>query len=343
MDSIDFVIPLCKNNMIIRCTIESIVYNYHPKNIYIITNSKDIPYLENYSKEWHLSNKNIDTNQPTTQNLNPNLPLNPKTNIVLIDEECFFMKNYNLTRDDIERFYTFIDDNSREFGWWYQQILKLGAHKQIKNLSDPYIVWDSDLIVVQKWDLFDANDNMYKFAILQETSKNEFNKNEYAKSIKELIGFESLDPIGKGTFVPHHFIMHHNVLDNLLNFIEETHYKKFYDKKSWINIIITLSKKYYRFSEYKCLATFMHEYFPELLLFHPYNKYGKNGIRYRDSTDIIKNIQQYCYDCCENQSDSKPNNQPKKELTYEKFKMFLKKTFDFEPSYIQIEHVEVVN
>ena len=37
MDNIDFVVPLCKNNMIIRTTIESIVYNYHPRNIYIIT------------------------------------------------------------------------------------------------------------------------------------------------------------------------------------------------------------------------------------------------------------------------------------------------------------------
>ena len=38
MGTMDFVVPLCKNNMIIRTTIESIVYNYHPINIYIITN-----------------------------------------------------------------------------------------------------------------------------------------------------------------------------------------------------------------------------------------------------------------------------------------------------------------
>ena len=37
---IDFVVPLCNNNIIIRLTIESIIINYNPKNIYIVTNKK---------------------------------------------------------------------------------------------------------------------------------------------------------------------------------------------------------------------------------------------------------------------------------------------------------------
>lgn len=298
---IDFVVPLCKNNMIIRTTIESIVYNYHPRNIYIITNSADCIYLENDSKEWNIGN----------------------TIITNVNEEDFFFKNYSITKDDIEKFYTFIDDDSREFGWWYQQILKLGAFKQIENLSDPYIVWDSDLIVLQKWNLFDSNDGMYKFAILQECSKNEFNKNEYAKSIKELLGLNSIEPIIKGTFVPHHFVMHHKVLQHFFSFIEEKHHQQ-----SWIKIIMSLSKTHYRFSEYKSLATFMQKYFPELLLFYPFELYGKNGIRYRDSIDIIKKIKDFCVSERDNR------------LTYNKFKEFTKNNYDFEPSYIQIEHVD---
>jgi hypothetical protein len=46
MDKIDFVIPLRKKNMIIRTTIECIIDNYHPRNIYVITNPSDIKYLE---------------------------------------------------------------------------------------------------------------------------------------------------------------------------------------------------------------------------------------------------------------------------------------------------------
>ena len=124
MNEIDFVIPLCKKNMIIRTTIECIIFNYHPKNIYVITNPKDIKYLENECKKWDRL----------------------KTKIFFIDEDSFFIKNYNLSRKEIESYYTHIDDKSREFGWWYQQILKLGAFKQIDNLSDPFVVWDSDLI-----------------------------------------------------------------------------------------------------------------------------------------------------------------------------------------------------
>ena len=302
LGDIDFVVPLCKNNMIFRTTIESIVYNYHPRNIYIITNSKDASYLESIMKNWDIGN----------------------TVITTINEDVFFMKNYGLTKQDIEKYYTFIDDDSREFGWWYQQILKLGAYKQIENISDPYVVWDSDVIVLQKWDLFDSNEGLYKFAILQECSKNEFNKNEYSKSIKHLIGLDSIEPPINGTFVPHHFIMHHNVLDRLVGFIEERHDC---DCESWIKIIVSLSKSYYRFSEYKCLATFMRQHFPELLLFYPFELYGKNGIRYRDSIDIVEKMKGFC--------DGNTN------LTYNKFKEFVQINYDFEPSYIQIEHVDV--
>ena len=306
--NIDFVVPLCKNNMIFRTTIESIVYNYHPINIYIITNSKDSIYLESITKNWNIEN----------------------TIITTINEEEFFIKNYGLSKDEIEQYYTFIDSDSREFGWWYQQILKLGAHKQIENLSDPYVVWDSDLIVLQKWDLFDSNDGLHKFAILQECSKNEFNKSEYSKSIKCLIGLDSIEPPIEGTFVPHHFIMHHNVLESLISFIEERHISNTKTNiDSWIKIVISLSKQYYRFSEYKCLATFMQNNFPELLSFYPFELYGKNGLRYRDSIDIIKKIKDFCVSERDNS------------LTYNKFKEFVQINYDFEPSYIQIEHVDI--
>lgn len=301
MGNIDFVVPLCKNNMIFRTTIESIVYNYHPRNIYIITNSRDCDCLESISKKWAIAN----------------------TIITTINEDVFFVKNYGLTKHDIEQYYTFIDTESREFGWWYQQILKLGAYKQIENLSDPYVVWDSDLIVLQKWDLFDSNDGLYKFAILQECSKNEFNKNEYSKSIQCLIGLDSIEPPIEGTFVPHHFIIHHRVLERLICFIEERHN---FDCESWIKIIISLSKTYYRFSEYKCLATFMRQHFPELLLFYSFELYGKNGIRYRDSSNIIEKLRDFC----------KINS----DMSYGKFKEFVHHNYEFQPSYIQIEHVD---
>jgi FMN phosphatase YigB (HAD superfamily) len=190
---LDFVIPVCRNNIIIRVTIESIIKNYNPKNIYVITNKTDLEILEIECLQWNVFN----------------------TKLIFIDEEMYFITNYGLTKTDIYQWYTWKDEQSREYGWWYQQLIKLGAYKQIPKLSDPYVVWDSDLIVIQKWDLYDKNSNTYKFAILQECAKNEFNKNEYANSINELIGLHAIEPPIGGTFVPHHFIMYHKVLEHL--------------------------------------------------------------------------------------------------------------------------------
>ena len=304
MDEIDFVIPLCKKNMIIRTTIECIIFNYHPKNIYVITNPKDIKCLENECKKWNIL----------------------ETKIFFIDEDSFFIKNYNLSRKEIESYYTYIDNKSREFGWWYQQILKLGAFKQIDNLSDPFVVWDSDLISLKKWEIFDKEEKNYKFAILQERAKNEFNKNEYAKSIKNITGLDAIEPNIEGTFVPHHFVFHHKILDSFLHYIE-SYNSILPPTDSWIKLIVSLSKTHYRFSEYKCLATYMNKYFHDELLFYPYNIFGKHGIRYRDSVEIIEKIKNYCNI---NETDN---------LCYKDFKKFVSENYDFNPSYIQIEHI----
>lgn len=303
---LDFVIPVCNNNMIIRVTLESIIVNYKPVNIYIVTNEKDMVILEKECLQWNVYN----------------------TKINFIDEEKYFIYHYGLTKSDICQWYTWKDELSREYGWWYQQLIKIGAYKQIKNLSNPYVVWDSDLIVLQKWHLYDKDKNTYKFAILQECAKNEFNKNEYSKSINELIGFPSIEPPIEGTFVPHHFIMHHKILDSLVNHVE----KRSEEKNTWIKQIMLLSNSYYRFSEYKCIATFMNVYYPELLSFYPFHEYGKNGIRYRESNEmidiLIKFLKKQAY-----------NDIKKIELTYDTFQKFIQETFHDIPSYIQLEHV----
>jgi hypothetical protein len=295
-NKIDFVIPVCNYNIILRVTIESIIINYKPHNIYIVINKNDANILEKECLIWNLST----------------------TKIIFIDEDEYFINNYSLTKKDINQWYTWKDDLSREYGWWYQQLIKIGAYKQIENLSDPYVVWDSDLIVLQKWNLYDEENDIYKFAILQECAKNEFNKNEYFKSIQEIIGIPPIEPSIEGTFVPHHFIMHHKVLNNLIKYIEHK------NQYNWIKTIMLLSNTYYRFSEYKCIATFMSVYYPELLSFYPFHEYGKKGLRYRESSTIIKEIKDFC----------KEN-----KLTYEIFKSFIRNTFDEEYTYIQLEHV----
>lgn len=290
----DFVIPLHKRNFIIRTVVEGIIHFYNPKNIYIILQKKYIYDMENDIKIWNTEDSNI----------------------FLIEEETFFILNYNLNINDIKKWYFNIDKKSREFGWWYQQIIKLGAVYQIKNLSDPFIVWDSDLIPIIKWSL----DYPYRFAILQEKAKNNFNNLEYAKSIYDLLNIDVVEP-EKGTYVPHHFIIHHNVVKNMLKYIMISKIES-----SWIELILKLSHKYYKFSEYKCLATFMNAFYPELLLYHDFDIYGKTGIRYRKNEKIIETIKEYCII-----DDSG--------LKYFELINFINLYYKEKPSYLQIEHI----
>ena len=122
--TIDFVIPLHKHNILFPCVIESIVEYYKPRNIYIITSMIEINKLKNQILLWDIK----------------------KTMIQFIAEEFFFKYNYHKSIQKIKKWYTYIDEKSREFGWWYQQILKLGVVYRIKDLSCPYIIWDADLI-----------------------------------------------------------------------------------------------------------------------------------------------------------------------------------------------------
>ena len=298
MENIDFVIPIKCNNLIIRTVIECISKFYKPRNIYLVTSEEFIDEIKENSKCW----------------------LNV-SNIVFLDESIFFVKNYNLTIQNIQQFYTRIDDKSREFGWWYQQILKLGAVKQIENISDPYVVWDSDLIALHKWDIYPNNTcKSYKFAILQEYAKNEWNKDEYCKSTYELIKKNAIEP-EEGTFVTHHFVFHHCVL---VDFLEKITLGN--ENICWVEIIIRLSKKYYRFSEYKCISTFMSYYYPYLFHYHPFNAFGKNGIRYRETNDIMKIIR-------ENLTI------PKEGISYENFVIFMNNFYSNDIPYTQIEHL----
>ena len=286
---LDFVIPVKKNNVILRTVVEGIVSFYSPRTIYIVTDPLSTLEIVEHSLYWKKE----------------------KTNIQTIDENIF-------RKGDLERRYTWIDEKSREFGWWFQQIIKLDAVNRIPNLSDPFVVWDADLIPLIKWDLYDEESREYRFAILQEKAKNVFNQEQYRDSILSILGLESVEPLEKGTFVPHHFIFHHIVIRELIERI---------DAVNWQEKIMALSARYYRFSEYKCVATFMQMYFPELLKYHPYAKYGEKGIRFRESLDIQGEIRTKC--------DMKEWG-----LGYDVFREFVKREFGKrEISYLQIEHV----
>lgn len=299
----DFVIPLHRYHNMVRTTVEAIQTFYSPRNIYIITPEIYVSNIEYLSIYW-------------------------LGNVIVIPEETFFIRKYGLHKNDVETMFNNKPDHrSREFGWWYQQLIKLAAYTQIKGLSDPYVVWDSDLIPLVKWSIYPhIGESQYKIAILQEKARSQWNIEQYKDSMMYLTGLKAVEP-EEGTFVPHHFVLHHCVLEQLHDHIEN--YGKRYNNTigmNWINCIMQLSHMFFRFSEYKTIATFMTKYFPEMLKYHKFKKYGRFGHRIRDPAPFLKEIEENC----------KINFYG---LSYEEFCKFVKERDGYNISYLQIEHI----
>lgn len=350
----DFVIPLHRNNYLFRSTVEAIVTFYKPRVVYIVTPYQHINSLAEKMFSWKLQN----------------------TRVVLLDDETFFQPHFEMTKADIEQWYSYQNENSREFGWWYQQIIKLGSVFQIPNLSDPFIIWDSDLIPIDRWPIYpDENPStqQFTFAILQEREKTKLNQTEYFHSLFELLELKEVTPYEHllfeesmksgssvsnheniGTFVPHHFVFYHQIIHDYIHRVETIHcnrHKKWYEQtntppKTWIEIIMRLSEEYLRFSEYKSVATFMSYYYPHLLKFHPFELYGKNGVRIRDSTiakNFIQKIQEYIRSRSTSSSSDDVASNPSHEVSYEQLCEYLNYHQNYyqtdAPSYIQMEHL----
>jgi len=300
INEIDFIIPLHRYHYLLRTVLEAIEKFYLPRRIYIITPQKYLQIINTLSKNWLVKK------------------------VIVLEEENFFEKNYNLNYNSIYGMFNQIkDEKSREFGWWYQQLIKIVAFKQIINLSDPYIVWDSDLIPLKRWNIYpNEKSNYYKFAILQENPRSIWNNTQYDESLYDLIGLHIEKP-KIGTFVSHHFIMHHHILNDLINHIENK------NKECWIISIIKLSHKYFRFSEYNMIASFMKKYYPELLHYYSYNDYGKFGERIRDPKYFLIEMENFII--------NKENGESS--ISYQDFLKFVLEKYNKFPSYLQIEHI----
>ena len=127
-----FVIPLHHLNWSTRSILEGITNKYNPTQIFLITSNDEIEKIKLFLSNWNVKN------------------------IKLIDENNFFVDKYGLSKENI---FNKINNNKPNYspGWLYQQIIKLGSPDVIKELSDTFVVWDSDLLPVNSWPLVDLS------------------------------------------------------------------------------------------------------------------------------------------------------------------------------------------
>ena len=318
--TIDFVVTLKKVGLFTRAVLEGIYLFYCPRRIFIVT----------HPSEFHLvQDMEIDEIHKILHYIN---------------EETYFCRHFNLTRKDLEREFekTPKEAPHREFGWWFQQMIKLGASTQIEEISDYFVVWDGDLIPLKKWDLVvksstfcSHNQNQqldYYVAILQKESRSDFNRFEYRRCITHLLGTmnmvaESPCVDGEGTFIMHHMVFHKKRIQEMLHFIMKEQTK---EDVSWVLYFISLSHTFYRFSEYMLYSSYMMSFHKEEFHYYPYSLFGKTGIRFRDTRDIIHELDLFCEKV-----------RKRGVYSYSDIKEYFScpDRFPIAPSYVQFEHV----
>ncbi len=270
-NTFDMVIPLYKARWNTRAVLEGVTTHYSPRTIHIITPEIEAKHLRVQLQTWAIS--------PT----------------YVHEEENFFKAATTLSKDTIcaelnlgESLYT--------PGWFYQQLLKLGAADGIANLSEWYVVWDSDLLPGKTWPLTQkaGSDAQHTFALLQH---NQYGNPKivsiWDQWIRTVLGVPSLtDPVG--TFIPHHMWFKRSHLDSFKRQLQ-VYYQS---DASWLLLMMRSANDFGTFSEYWSYVSWVASQSPNDVAFHPYDQYGMTTERFfDDGTGLFsKALRQYYSD-----------------------------------------------
>ena len=249
----DIVIPLFKTRWNTRAVLEGLTHHYAPRTIHIVAPAEEAAALRRVSEGW-------------------NVPLQ------VHPEEVFFQP-VGLTKDAI---CAELDLGKSLYtpGWFYQQLLKLGAFEAISDLSEWYLVWDSDLLPVATWPIFTEDGGALKrtFALLQHNEwGNPSIVSNWETWINQVLGVPGAkDPVG--TFIPHHMWFRRSHLQSFAKRINQ-----FFDSEDdWLRLMMRSANQFKTFGEYWCYSSWVASQAPDDLSFHPYDLYGATTERFFD-------------------------------------------------------------
>ncbi|MEM7794260.1 MAG: DUF6492 family protein [Cyanobacteria bacterium P01_C01_bin.118] len=250
----DIVIPLFCARWNTRAVLEGLTFHYQPRAIHIITLPGEVAPLEELSKEWATA------------------PLH------IHNEEIFF-QTIGLTKTAICAELN-LGKSLYNPGWFYQQLLKLGAFEGIPDLSEWYLVWDSDLLPAATWPAMRGEDSAleYTFALLQH---NEYGNptivGKWDTWIRKVLGVTPLTD-ETGTFVPHHMWFKQEHLKTFAQRITQ-----YYDSTDhWLLLMMRSANDFGTFSEYWAYVSWVAEQTATDISFYPYSHYGETTERFFD-------------------------------------------------------------
>jgi len=128
-------------------------------------------------------------------------------NTTYIDEQLF-----PFTKKDVES-YLYEKDYFRA-GWYYQQLLKLYAYKIIPNLSDNFLIVDTDTVFLNEVSFFDNDIPLYAVGT-------EYTESYFVHMNKLLPGLVKQFPDKSG--IVHHTLFQKKYLNELFDKVESLH------------------------------------------------------------------------------------------------------------------------
>ncbi|MEM1223828.1 MAG: DUF6492 family protein [Verrucomicrobiota bacterium] len=251
----DIVIPLFRKRWCTRAVFEGLFENYSPRKIFVICPGVELGPLTEL-----VSQSKVGT-------------------IELIAEEDFFVPRFNLDKEAIGSVLN-PSESLYPMGWYYQQLLKLGAGDGISDLCQDYLVWDSDLLPAETWPVMDEKDgvNPFRFALLQDNTRG--NKDIIAKWESWIRDILKVNPVidSEGTFVPHHLwfnqVICQEILDQLAAYFESA--------DPWPLLMMRSANEFGTFSEFWLYCSWLNFKHPERLNYYPYEKFGATTERFFD-------------------------------------------------------------
>lgn len=254
LEVFDFVVPLFRVRWNTRGVLEGITTHYHPRSIHVIAPAEQVHKLKQESQDWQTAQLN------------------------LYEEETFFNSD-TLTK---EKICAELDLGQSLYtpGWFYQQLLKLGAFEGIKSLSEWYVVWDSDLLPVNAWSLIEQQQQAvrYSFALLQHNGwGNTKIVSKWEKWISTVLGVEAIQD-DVGTFIPHHMWFKQEHLQSFALRVNQY----YQSSEHWLLLMMRSVNKFGTFSEYWSYVSWVATQNSQDLAFHPYESYGATSERFFD-------------------------------------------------------------
>lgn len=247
---LDIVTPLYQGRWITRAVIEGIIHHYDPRRVHIVTVAEQVGKVREQLFTWNTR----------------------MTEVVVHDEDVFFP---GLPKHDLLKVFS-AGENLYQPGWYYQQLLKLGAREGIEGLSDPYLVWDSDLLPIETWPVW--QDSRPTFALLQHVDGgNPGIVSKWRRWTEDILQVPWLTD-AVGTFVPHHMWFASGPVSDFQRRVRAA----FPGSNSWQGAMLESVATYDTFSEYGSYASLAAHCAPDSFNFHPYETYGATSERFFD-------------------------------------------------------------